>query len=99
MDKTPAFIAAGVFVLIVIANIVSYALMGVDKKRARRDEWRISERTLFLAAICFGALGGVLGMNHFRHKTNHWYFRLFFPLLLVGQIALIIAGIWYFFIR
>ena len=41
---------------------------------------------------CFGGLGGVLGMKVFNHKTQHWYFRVFFPVLLIVQIALLAVG-------
>ena len=70
-------------------NVVSFSLMVIDKSRAKRGRWRISEKTLFLSAACFGGLGGVLGMFLMRHKTKHWHFRLFFPLMLVIQIAVL----------
>ena len=79
-------------IALVILNLVSFGLMGFDKHRAKAEKWRIPEKTLFIAAICFGALGGVLGMTVFHHKTRHWYFRLFFPVLLVLQIALLAFG-------
>ena len=69
------------------ANLTAFCLMGRDKRRARKGAWRISEKTLFLAAVLGGALGGVLGMKVFRHKTRHWYFRFGFPLLLALQSA------------
>ena len=69
------------------ADCAAFALMGIDKDRARRGAWRISERALFLPALLGGALGGTLGMHVFRHKTRHWYFRYGFPLLLLGQLA------------
>lgn len=78
--------------LLAVINVVSFALMGVDKRRARRHQWRVSERTLFLAAACFGALGGTLGMVVFHHKTRHWYFRDGFPVMLAMQAALILWG-------
>lgn len=68
------------------ANLTAFILMGVDKRRARRGEWRVSEKALFLPAVLGGALGGVLGMKVFRHKTRHWYFRFGFPLLLLIQL-------------
>ena len=78
-------------VLIALAgmNLFSSLLMYLDKRRAQRDKWRISEKTLFLAAACFGALGGVLGMHLLHHKTRHWHFRVFFPLLLILQAVLL----------
>lgn len=47
-------------VVITVMNLVSFALMGIDKLRARRGAWRISEKALFLRTDCFGGLGGVL---------------------------------------
>ena len=72
-----------------IINIIGFAIMGVDKKRAIRGAWRISEASLFLTALLGGALGCTLGMQQFRHKTKHWYFRLFFPLFAAAQTALL----------
>ena len=59
---------------------------------------RIPERRLFLAAACFGALGGVLGMRLLRHKTLHLHFRVFFPLMLALQAALLAAAVYFFMI-
>ena len=77
--------ALGLYLLAV--NLAAFVLMGADKRKARRGAWRIPERTLFLPALLGGALGGVLGMRTFHHKTRHWYFRWGFPLLLVLQLA------------
>ena len=71
-------------------SAIDFALMGVDKWKARRDAWRIPESTLWLFALLGGALGGTLAMQVFRHKTRHWYFRFGFPLLTVLQIALLL---------
>ena len=67
-------------------NLVSFGLMAYDKRCAKAGKWRVSEKTLFIATACFGGLGGVLGMVLCRHKTKHWYFRVFFPVLLVLQL-------------
>ena len=82
--------------VIAVMNVVAFTLMGIDKRRARRDAWRISERALFMTTACFGGLGGVLGMKVFHHKTQHWYFRVFFPVLLVLQIAILAIGVNYY---
>ena len=71
-------------------SAIDFALMGVDKWKARRDAWRIPESTLWLFALLGGALGGTLARQVFRHKTRHWYFRFGFPLLTVLQIALLL---------
>ena len=75
--------------ILVLMNLLSFALMGIDKLKAKRGSWRVPEKTLFLVTTLFGALGGTLGMRLFRHKTKHWYFKYGFPLLLVVQIALL----------
>ena len=78
--------------VLAILNVLSFGLMASDKRFARAGKRRIPERTLFIAAACFGGLGGVLGMTVCRHKTRRWYFRVFFPLMLAVQIALLIIG-------
>ena len=90
MNKNTIVLAA--VAVVVIMNIAAFALMGHDKKRARQGKWRVPEKTLFLVTACFGGLGGVLGMKVFHHKTQHWYFRVFFPVLLIVQIALLAVG-------
>ena len=90
MDKKTVILVA--LVIIAIMNIVTFALMGHDKRCARQGKWRVSEKTLFLMTACFGGLGGVLGMRVFHHKTQHWYFKVFFPVLLIVQIVLLAAG-------
>ena len=75
-------------VLFVLVNLVAFALMGVDKQRARTHQWRVPEKTLFLLAIVGGSVGALLGMWCFHHKTRHWYFRYGIPAILVVQLAL-----------
>lgn len=76
-------------VVLIMMNLLAFALMGIDKAKAKAGAWRIPEKTLFLVTALFGGLGGTLGMSFFRHKTKHWYFKLGFPALLVVQIALL----------
>lgn len=90
MNKQATIIVA--VTLVVAMNILSFVLMGHDKHCARRGKWRVSEKTLFLVTACFGGLGGVLGMKVFHHKTRHWYFRVFYPLLLAVQIIALVMG-------
>lgn len=81
-----------VLIVLGVLNLVSFSLMAYDKHCAKAGKWRISEKALFIAAACFGGLGGILGMTVCRHKTKHWYFKVFFPLMLVVQIVLLIVG-------
>ena len=89
--------ALGVYLLLV--NLWAFALMGVDKRRAKKDKWRIRERTLFLPVLLGGGAGGILGMKVFRHKTKHWYFRFGFPAILILELAAAGWLCWYFLLR
>ena len=89
--------ALGIYLLLV--NLVAFSLMGIDKRRAKKDLWRIKETTLFLPVLLGGGVGGILGMNVFRHKTKHWYFRFGFPAILILEIAGCVWLFWYFMIR
>ena len=62
-----------------------------------QGKWRVPEKWLFLVTACFGVLGGVLWMKVFHHKTQHWYFKVFFPALLVMQVALLAAGLYWLY--
>lgn len=74
----------------VIVNLIGFALMGIDKAKARKRAWRIPEATLFLFALIGGSLGTTIGMHFFRHKTLHWYFLYGMPAILVLQIILVL---------
>jgi len=74
----------------VIESIILLILMGMDKSKAKKHEWRISEKTLFTIAIFGGACGGVLGMYFFRHKTKHNSFAFGFPLLAAVHIFILV---------
>lgn len=89
--------ALGIYLLIV--NLWAFALMGIDKRRAKKDLWRVKETALFLPVLLGGGVGGILGMKVFRHKTKHWYFRFGFPAILILEIAGILWLVWYFMIR
>ena len=81
----PVWIA--VIAWLVIINLVAFAIFGIDKKRAKKGQWRIPEKTLFLSAILGGSVGAILGMYIFHHKTKHWYFQIGIPAILILQIA------------
>jgi len=68
-------------------NVIAFAAYGIDKWKARHGKWRISEMTLILLAFIGGALGALLGMKVFRHKTQHWKFKILVPLALLLWIA------------
>lgn len=69
-------------------NLLVFSMYGVDKRRAKRGEWRIPERTLLLGTWLMGGVGAWLGMKLFRHKTLHTAFRLSAPPAAVLSLAL-----------
>lgn len=75
-------------IYLLLINLVGFILMGTDKKRAKKDQWRIPERTLFLTAVLGGSIGSLAGMHFFRHKTKHTSFVIGMPCILIIQIAL-----------
>ena len=76
-------------IYLIFINIFSFMLMGIDKKKAQKGTWRISEKNLFLSAIVGGSIGAILGMQIFRHKTKHRKFTIGMPLILIIQIIII----------
>ena len=62
-------------VYLMLINLIGFAAMALDKRRAIRHKWRIPERTLFLIALLFGSIGVLTGMYVFRHKTKHLSFE------------------------
>ena len=86
-------------VYLLVINLAAFLMMGLDKLRAKHDRWRISEKALFLSALLGGSLGSILGMQVFRHKTQHWYFRFGMPLILILQLALAGVLVWWIYLR
>ncbi len=72
-------------------NLIGFALMGIDKYKAKKRAFRIPEATLFIIAVIGGSIGSILGMYTFRHKTRHRSFVYGMPFILLVQIALIVA--------
>lgn len=72
-----------------IMNVIGLLIMKIDKNRAIRHEYRISEKTLWIIAWLGGAVGTTLGMQMFRHKTKHLSFKAGFPLLAVIDLILV----------
>ena len=73
---------------LLLINAAAFVLMHADKRRARKNRWRIPERTLIGTAVLGGSIGALLGMRCFRHKTRHPKFTLGIPAILIAQIAL-----------
>lgn len=73
---------------LILINAASFLLMLADKKKAKRNMWRIPEKVLLGTAVLGGSLGVLAGMYTFRHKTKHLKFTIGVPMILVSQIAI-----------
>lgn len=75
---------------LIIINIFTFLLYGMDKWKAKHHRWRISESVLLLAALAGGSVGALAGMYGFHHKTLHRKFTIGVPILLILQIMLLL---------
>lgn len=75
---------------LIIINILSFILYGIDKLKAIKKEERISEKTLILIGILGGSIGSLIGMNLFRHKTKKLKFIISLALILIIHIIVVI---------
>ena len=77
-------------IYLLLINALGFALMLIDKWKAKHNRWRIPEATLMSVAALGGSVGSLLGMYTVRHKTRHIKFTLGIPLILLVQIFLAI---------
>lgn len=69
-------------------NIATFFLYGIDKYKARKGRWRISEATLLMMAVIGGSIGAWAGMRLWHHKTKHKKFKYGIPIIIILQVAL-----------
>ena len=74
-----------------IINIIAFIMYGIDKWKAHRKQWRISEKMLLFLAVIGGSAGALAGMYIFHHKTLHKKFTIGVPLILVIQVMIFIC--------
>lgn len=77
-------------VFLAVMNITALILYVSDKSKAKKNQWRIRESTLLSAGFFGGALGAIIGMKYFRHKTKHKNFWAVNIIGLIWQTALLI---------
>lgn len=81
-------IITAIIIYLTVINLAGFFSMLIDKRRAIKNKWRISEQTLFIIAIVGGSIGSLLGMRIFRHKTKHIQFTFGIPAILIMQIII-----------
>lgn len=67
-------------------NLITFIIYGIDKFKAKKAKWRISEATLILLAVIGGSIGAWLGLQVWRHKTQHKKFFIGIPMILTLQV-------------
>ncbi len=83
-----------IIIYFIAINFIGFVLMGIDKRKAIKNAFRIPEATLFSVAAVGGSIGAILGMLIFRHKTKHWSFKLGLPAILLIHFALFAILAW-----
>lgn len=78
------------WIYLAVVNVLGFALMGIDKSKAKKQQWRISEANLLLSAAIGGSVGSYIGMQTFRHKTKHIKFTFGVPAIMVIQAVIAI---------
>ncbi|MDD6736661.1 MAG: DUF1294 domain-containing protein [Prevotella sp.] len=69
-------------------NALSFLLYGIDKYKAKKNQWRISEATLLMMAVIGGSIGAWAGMRLWHHKTMHKKFKYGIPVIIILQVVL-----------
>ena len=78
------------FIYLVTINIATFFVYGIDKWKAKRSKWRVTEAALLLLAVLGGSIGAWLGMKVWRHKTMHKKFKYGIPLIIIVQVAVVL---------
>lgn len=78
-----------ILIVILAVSLINFIVYGVDKLKAKGGAYRVPEKVLLGLSFLGGALGGILAMNLFRHKTKHWYFWVVNVLSLIIHIAVL----------
>ena len=83
-------IANALLYYLIVINIVTFLVYGIDKWKAKQGSWRISEAILLILAVIGGSIGALLGMKVWHHKTLHKKFKYGVPTIIIVQLALIV---------
>lgn len=87
------FSISHILIYLIMINLVTFFAIWLDKKKAKKGKWRISEASLMTLVLLGGGIGGIIGMYKFRHKTKKAKFYIGFPTILIVEIGLLIYAI------
>lgn len=85
------YISITIVVILLVVNFIAFIMYGIDKRKAKKEAYRISEAMLLLIAGLGGSIGALMAMTVFRHKTQHKSFTLGVPGMLLAQIILAVG--------
>ena len=88
-----------VFYGIVAINMIAFIMYGLDKFKAKRGKWRISETALFVIAMVGGSVGALMAMSLFHHKTQKNSFKYAIPVIMIVHVALALCLLAKWFVR
>ena len=75
-----------IIIYLIVINLITFFAMWIDKRKAKKNKWRISEPTLLGLGLIGGSIGGLLGMYTFRHKTKKARFKFGYPVIIALHI-------------
>jgi uncharacterized membrane protein YsdA (DUF1294 family) len=88
-------IRSGIYGYLTIMTLLGFAIMGIDKRKAKQRAWRIQEKTLFAIAFVGGGIGSLFGMYFFHHKTKHKKFLFLIPIAALLYLFVIIWFVYF----
>lgn len=91
MKLEEIFTIQNVIIYLIAINLITFFVMWLDKRKAKKGRWRIPENTLLLFVLLGGGIGGIVGMYVFHHKTQKAKFVIGFPVILICEILIVIA--------
>ena len=91
MKLEEIFTIQNIIIYLVVINLITFFVMWLDKRKAKKGRWRIPENTLLLFVLLGGGIGGIVGMYVFHHKTQKAKFVIGFPVILICEILIVIA--------
>lgn len=84
------FTTKNIIIYLIVINLIGFAIMYIDKQKAKKNHWRIPEKTIFLVTLLGGGIGTISGMYTFRHKTQKMNFVIGLPVITILEIIAII---------
>ena len=94
MKLEEIFTIQNIIVYLAAINLITFLVMWLDKRKAKKGRWRIPENTLLLFVLLGGGIGGIVGMYVFHHKTQKAKFVIGFPVILVCELLIAILIFW-----